>query len=311
MSSVASQEGYIPFCPPSTELSCQTYYRAFGDLSCGSPVVVVLHGGPGAGHEYLLSFAELWPRYGLPLVFYDQIGCASSTHLPQTVGDHSFWEENLFVAELDNLLDHLQLRSGAGFHILGHSWGGRLAAAYAARQPPGLQKLVLASALASSELASRGRQLLVDQLPQDVRDIIQKSEETGDFANSAYKSALDTYHRTFFCRAEPFPPDELKPALKNLTDDKTVFDTMMGPSPVTIRGSLQGWTCIPRLHNITATTLLYNAEFDTSHDVATKPFFEHIPRVRWITITGGSHMCHFERPREKVLSIVGEFLAGD
>ena len=77
-----------------------------------------------------------------------------------------------------------------------------------------------------------------------------------------------------------------------------------------ISGSLQGWTCIPRLPNITATTLVYNGEYDTSHDVATKPFFDYIPRVRWITFPNGGHMCHIEEGglREKVLKAVGEFL---
>ena len=76
-----------------------------------------------------------------------------------------------------------------------------------------------------------------------------------------------------------------------------------------ITGSLQGWNCIPRLPNITATTLVYNGEYDTSHDVATAPFFEHIPRVRWITFTNGGHMCHLEVGlRERVLKVVGEFL---
>lgn len=59
-----------------------------------------------------------------------------------------------------------------------------------------------------------------------------------------------------------------------------------------------------------APTLVYNAEYDTSHDVAQIPFFELIPRVRWITFHGGSHMCHLEGGglREKILKVVGEFL---
>ena len=77
-----------------------------------------------------------------------------------------------------------------------------------------------------------------------------------------------------------------------------------------ITGSLQNWTCIPRLPNITATTLVFNGEFDTSHDIATEPFFEHIPRVRWITFSNGGHMCFLEEGlRERVLKTVGEFLS--
>ena len=72
---------------------------------------------------------------------------------------------------------------------------------------------------------------------------------------------------------------------------------------------MKDWTVIPRIPDITATTLLYNAEFDTSMDMAVVPFFELLPRVRWITFAGGGHMCHLEGElREKVLKVVGEFL---
>lgn len=125
MAQESFKDGIIPFdIPGRRDIPCFTYYKIFGDLSSGAPTVVVLHGGPGAGHEYLLPFAQLWPRYGLPVVFYDQIGCGSSTHLPQTAGDREFWQEPLFFAELNNLLDCLHLRDGPGFHLLGQSWGG-------------------------------------------------------------------------------------------------------------------------------------------------------------------------------------------
>lgn len=125
MEQIPLMEGTAPFKIPGNEgIECFTYYKIFGDISSGTPPVVVLHGGPGCGHEYLLTFATLWSKYGLPVVFYDQIGCASSTHLPQTAGDKEFWKESLFIAELNNLLDSLNLRDGPGFHLLGHSWGG-------------------------------------------------------------------------------------------------------------------------------------------------------------------------------------------
>ena len=125
-------ENTLPFTVPYVNQPCFTYYKTVGDLSSGSTRLIILHGGPGSGHEYLLPFARLWQLFGTPMIFYDQIGCASSTHLPQTAGDESLWQESLFIAELNNLLDCLNLRDGPGFHILGHSWGGRLAAAFAA-----------------------------------------------------------------------------------------------------------------------------------------------------------------------------------
>lgn len=51
--------------------------------------------------------------------FYNQIGCDSSTPLPQAAGANEFWQESLFVAELDNSLDSLKLRDGVEFpHLI-------------------------------------------------------------------------------------------------------------------------------------------------------------------------------------------------
>lgn len=220
------QEGKAPFNISSIGEPCFTYYKIIGDLSSGAPPVVVVHGGPGSGHEYLLTFADLWQEYGLPVLFYDQIGCASSTHLPQMAGDRSFWQEQLFQDELDNLVDHLQLRRGSGFHLLGHSWGGMLGAAFASRQPQGLQRLVLASGLASKELAARGTRLLKDQMSSDMRQALEDAESKGEYQSPAYKDALNYYQKKHVCRAEPFPPVELLPALKHLHEDTTVYRTM-------------------------------------------------------------------------------------
>lgn len=220
---VPVKEGEVSFGIPSIDHPCSTYYKIIGDLSTGPPVVVV-HGGPGAGHEYLLPFADLWPRYKLPVIFYDQIGCASSTHLPQTAGDKTFWQESLFIAELNNLLDSLRLRDG--FYLLGQSWGGMLGAAFAASQPRGLRKLILASALASKELSIRSIQLLRKQLPQETQQALSDAEKNRDFDSSAYKDAVNLFYKKHLCRVEPFPPPELIPTLKNLSEDKTVYGTM-------------------------------------------------------------------------------------
>ncbi|KAI0198366.1 Alpha/Beta hydrolase protein [Astrocystis sublimbata] len=265
---------------------------------------------PGSGHEYLLPFGALWHDHGLPVIFYDQIGCASSTHLRGKAGDESFWQEQLFQDELDNLLDHLRLRQGSGFHILGQSWGGMLGAAFAARRPEGLRRLVLASGLASKELADLGVERLIDQMPPDMKRALDEAKEKNVFDGAEYKSAMNFYHRNFVCRADPFPPVEMLASLHNVTDDTTVYRTMYGPSPLIINGSLRTWTVVPQLANISAPTLVYNGVYDTSHDVAQVPFFELIPRVRWITFPGSGHMCHLEdgRLREKVLRVVGDFL---
>ena len=83
-----------------------------------------------------------------------------------------------------------------------------------------------------------------------------------------------------------------------------------GPSPLIVNGSLRTWIVVPHLHRITVPTLVYNGEYDTSHDVAQVPFFKLIPRVRWITFSESGHMCHLEDGglRENAWNTAGDFL---
>lgn len=218
-------EGTVPFAVRGIDIPCHTYYKTIGNLSSGTPPIVMLHGGPGGGHEYLLTFAALWTRYGIPVVFYDQLGCAASTHLRDRAGDGSFWTEALFVSELDNLLDHLRLRDGPGFHLFGHSWGGMLAAAFASSKPRGLRRVVLASALASQETCVQGVKLLRAQLDPEDQEILNKAEKDGDWENADVKRVTALMGARHVCRASPVPP-ELLPAFKHLAEDTTVYKTM-------------------------------------------------------------------------------------
>jgi pimeloyl-ACP methyl ester carboxylesterase len=99
----------------------ETFYKAVGDVRSSSRrPLVVLHGGPGISHEYMLPHLDLFASYGIPVITYDQIGIGRSTRLPEK--PDSFWTVDLFIAELENLLIHFGITES--FDLLGHSWGG-------------------------------------------------------------------------------------------------------------------------------------------------------------------------------------------
>lgn len=227
MDQTPTREGKADFRVASIETTCHTYYKIFGDIR-SRPPLVVCHGGPGSGHEYCLPFAKLWPLYGIPVVFYDQIGCAASTHLQHTVGDESFWNLDLFVTELDNLLCHLGLNGdGPGFSLLGHSWGAKIAITMAARQPPGLQQLVLVGASADSQLFAKGLWQLKEKLSVKSQQAIDEAVQKHEFKSPQYLAALDEFFRTFLCRAaDPWPPAELAIDFQHQAEDFTVRRTM-------------------------------------------------------------------------------------
>lgn len=100
------------------------------------PLVIVLHGGPGAHHDYLL------PQYdrlatGRTLYYYDQRGGGQSPVPRETaVG----WREH--VADLDAIRESLTLER---LTLCGYSWGGLLALLYYLEHPAQVERLALIS----------------------------------------------------------------------------------------------------------------------------------------------------------------------
>lgn len=195
-----------------------------GDLEkSSSPPLIALHGGPGAGHEYLASLTDLVGLRGIPVIFYDQVGCGRSTHYREKKGDDSFWTFDLFIAELDNLIDSLKIRQ-RGFHLLGQSWGGMLGGMYAARRPEGLLKLIISGGPASFPLFVECGKRLREQLPQEVREVLDRGDRDEDFDSPEYEKASAVFYSKHVCRIPM--PEEVQQAFRNLQDDPTAYHTM-------------------------------------------------------------------------------------
>lgn len=190
-----SSEGLAPFG------DWKTWYRVTGDLSSGVNPLVILHGGPGAAHDYTLRIARLAER-GRPVVHYDQLGVGLSTHLPGRGAD--FWTVQLFLDELDNLLGHLGI--ARGYHLLGQSWGGMLAAEHAVRQPYGLKGLVIANSPASMALWREECDRLRRELPADVEATLRLHEAAGTTRHPDYRRAEKEFNARHVCRIVPNPP---------------------------------------------------------------------------------------------------------
>ena len=98
-------EGFVAFNYQGE--TYQTYYKVFGDVANRSNTpLIALHGGPGLSHDYLLPLSDLADA-GIPVIFYDQIGNARSTHLKSK--PREFWTIDLFLDELENLLRHFNV----------------------------------------------------------------------------------------------------------------------------------------------------------------------------------------------------------
>ncbi|MDP9122560.1 MAG: alpha/beta hydrolase, partial [Acidobacteriota bacterium] len=116
------------------------YYEVLGG-GPGTPLVVA-NGGPGFDHSYL-HVSDVWNALARerPVVLYDQRGNGRSGALKPgqscTLADQ--------VADLEALRGHLGYER---IDLLGHSWGGFLAMAYAARHPERIERFILVDSAA-------------------------------------------------------------------------------------------------------------------------------------------------------------------
>ena len=132
-----------PQVPPTLELDASVPRVALNGYSfhaehfgpADKPVLIVLHGGPGADYRYLLELKALADDY--QVVFYDQRGTGLSPRVPA-----AHLSVQTFIDDLDAFVD--AFGHGRPVHLLGHSWGAMLASAYTGAHPAKVDRLILA-----------------------------------------------------------------------------------------------------------------------------------------------------------------------
>jgi L-proline amide hydrolase len=278
-----------------------SWYRIAGDLTASKAPLLVLHGGPGAAHDYLDRFTLL-AETGRAVIHYDQFGCGKSTHRPDRGAD--YWTVKLFLDELAALLDHLGI--AGRYHLLGQSWGGMLAAEHAVLQPAGLRGLVIANSPASMRTWVEEANRLRADLPQEVQATLLRHEADGTTDDPAYAGAVQVFYERHLCRVVPFP-EEVQRSLASLAEEPTVYYTMNGPSEFHVIGTLKTWSIEDRLPQISAKTLVMSGRHDEATAACVRPYVERIAGAQWVVFENSSHMPHVEET-EAVMETVAAFL---
>ena len=151
--------------------------------------LLLLHGGPGATHEYFEVFDSFLPKEGVEYYYYDQLGSGFSDQ----PDDNDLWTIPRFVSEVD------QVRQAIGgnkdnFCLLGHSWGGLLAMEYALAHQDQLKCLVISNMMASIPAYNDyAKKVLEPQMDQAALKQILDMERSG----TTDRPDGSTYHITW------------------------------------------------------------------------------------------------------------------
>jgi len=210
LATAAVKTGYIPFKINGSNY--QTWYIAYTPLLgiLSHRPLIALHGGPGFSYNYMDSIQDL--ASSRTVIFYDQIGNGKSTHLDSQ--PDSFWTIDLFLSELENVIKFFGYDS---FDILGHSWGGMLAAEYAVLTSKGLNKLILSDSLPAMNLWVQSQIQLLSTFPQDV----QAGVMVGFSDPVRYRTAITIFFHSYGCTLQQWPAS-LNASFDALFADPTV-----------------------------------------------------------------------------------------
>ncbi|MFN2570548.1 MAG: alpha/beta fold hydrolase [Gemmatimonadales bacterium] len=163
----------------------------------GGPLTVVLHGGPGAHHDYLLPQYDRL-AHGRSLLYYDQRGGGQSPVPRDTpVG----WREH--VADLDGIREELGLERVT---LCGYSWGGLLAVLYLLEHPQKVERLALVSPASITAEYRRqfdvefARRMAVPEVQRE-RDALRASglreRDPAAYQRRAFELSVAGYFRDF------------------------------------------------------------------------------------------------------------------
>jgi proline-specific peptidase len=288
--SLLEQEGFAPID------GFRVWYRSIGGGSDQDRVpLLILHGGPGAPHDYLENLESLASQEQ-KVIFYDQLGCGRSDH----PDDPSLCTVSRFADEVGSIRQELGLDR---VHILGQSWGGMLAIEYALRQPSGLVSLILSNTTSSIPMWVAEANRLRAELPPEVNATLLRHEMEGTTTNPEYSKAMEVFYLRHVCRVSPLPE------FVQRTFDKMgfVYNYMNGPSEFHVIGVMKDWDRTDRLSEIHIPTLILSGRYDESTPMINEVLHRGIAGSEGVIFENSSHLSHVEEP-ELYMHTVRAFL---
>lgn len=263
--------------------------------------VLLLHGGPGATHEYFEAFDSYFPAEGIEYYYYDQLG---SYYSDQPEMSDELLATSRFVDEVEQVRQALGLGKD-NFYLLGHSWGGILAIEYALAHQDQLKGLIISNMMASiPQYNDYAKQTLMPAMDPGVLAEVRQLEAAGKYADPRYMELLMPSHYELHIlrmSADQWP-DPAQRAFKHL--NPKVYVPMQGPSELGASGRLLNWDRTADLKNITVPTLTIGAQYDTMDPTHMEWMATQLPKGRYLHCPNGSHMAMYDDQETYVKGVV-------
>jgi len=258
--------------------------------SAGGRPLIMVNGGPGFDHTYVLC-SDAWDVLARSrrVVFYDQRGNGRSSALKPgqscTLADQ--------VADLETLRARL---GAAQVDLLGHSWGGYLVMAYAARHPDRVAHLVIADSAAPKWSDTEFIFKYIFPETVDHQGQLDFFDALGDTA-SARQSMREYLGMLFVSAAKR---DEFLSRADSYQYTRKVN--------AALNADLAQYDMWPVLPTLRMPTLVMTGRYDINVAPSTAwKIHKAIPGSQWEVFEESGHLPYFEEP-EKFVRVVEGFL---
>jgi len=281
------------------------YYQVMGH---GAPLVIV-HGGPGASHDYFLPYLLPLMRSN-KLVFIDERGSGKSSKLEDPT--------QYTVANMVEDVETVRQALGLGkVSLLGHSFGGVLVQAYAFKYQKNLSHLILGSTFSSTKQLNEALAKMKAEMNPTDRDRVNAIEAAGLFGKGevwehgrySEEYAKLAWGKGYFPYVYYTHPD---PNYDPVSGNNTAWDVyreMWGSDgEFVVDGNLKEVEYVDRLSEIKVPTLIIVGEHDESDPKMSREMHEKIAGSKLVILPKSGHMTFVDQP-EMFLKTVSEFVA--
>ncbi len=272
------------------------YFKTIGN----GPPLLILHGGPGADHRYFLPHLVPLARR-CRLIFIDERGCGRSERLQDSK-----------AYTLEHMVEDVEsVRRALGeprLAVLGHSFGGILAQAYAIKYPRALTHLVLAGTASSAELINKDFRAIKRALPAKTRARIAALERRGIYTRAgAYRTSYARLCRKALAKYNYVQPQSEMPDEASTVSWEVLREMWVRKSDFRIDGNLRDFDFTDGLGTLRLPTLIMNGDRDLVSRHSAGILHAAISGSRLVIMRGAGHMMFVDQ-RAQFLHILGGFL---
>jgi proline iminopeptidase len=280
------------------------YYKVLGS---GEPLFI-LHGGPGASHDYFLPYLLPLARTN-KLIFIDERGSGRSQKCDKT---SEYTVENM-IEDVEIVRQKLNLGK---ISLLGHSCGGVLAEAYALKYQANLSHLILCSTFHSTKAMNVALKNIKDKMSPELLARIEKMEKEGlyghgmQYEKNRYTSEymIAAWGEGYFPYLYQNNPDPNYDPVGNGNMSWDLYREMWGSDgEYIIDGNLTSVEYSDRLSTIKVPTLITVGDNDECAPSISQEMNKLISGSKLVILPKSGHMTFVDQPK-LFLSAVDDFV---